>query len=294
MNHSFNVEIATEYGILEAILFENISYWVIKNKANEVHFHDGYYWTYNSSKAFSEMFPYASPRTISRALHKLCDEGLIKIGNYNASQYDRTQWYTITEKGIDIGQNGVMHLPNCQMDLPDCQIEVQEMSNRSVENGEPIPDINTDINTDNITGSKDPVCRTDVQRAVNEWNKLSDCGIRPISRLSNQSKRHESLKARIREYGIEDVLKAIRKIRGSDYLQGKVRKWAITFDWFVLPNNFPKVLEGNYDNKDGGDSGHDGRNDSKDKGKLTYDEVFELAMRAETEEERERIINKYL
>ena len=25
----------------------------------------------------------------------------------------------------------------------------------------------------------------------------------------------------------------------------------ITFDWFVLPNNFPKVLEGNYDNDKG-------------------------------------------
>ncbi len=31
-------------------------------------------------------------------------------------------------------------------------------------------------------------------------------------------------------------------------MKGKNKNgWVITFDWFVLPNNFPKVLEGNYD-----------------------------------------------
>ena len=45
-------------------------------------------------------------------------------------------------------------------------------------------------------------------------------------------------------------MKAIEKIKGSSFLQGKSksrRPWVITFDWFVLPNNFPKVLDGNYD-----------------------------------------------
>ncbi len=35
MNHSFNVEVATKYGMLEAVLLENINFWVAKNKANE-------------------------------------------------------------------------------------------------------------------------------------------------------------------------------------------------------------------------------------------------------------------
>ena len=30
------------------------------------------------------------------------------------------------------------------------------------------------------------------------------------------------------------------------------RQWQITFDWFVRPNNFPKVLDGNYDDKKSG------------------------------------------
>ena len=53
--------------------------------------------------------------------------------------------------------------------------------------------------------------------------------------------------ARIREYGVSNVLTAIDKIAVSDFLQGKNNKgWVITFDWFVLPSNFPKVFEGNY------------------------------------------------
>ena len=71
-----------------------------------------------------------------------------------------------------------------------------------------------------------------------------------VSKVSNTSQRYQRLVARIKEYGIEDVLKAIEKIKGSSFLQGKSnsrRAWVVTFDWFVLPNNFPKVLDGNYD-----------------------------------------------
>lgn len=38
MNHSFNVEIATKYGMLEAVLLENINFWITKNKANGKNF----------------------------------------------------------------------------------------------------------------------------------------------------------------------------------------------------------------------------------------------------------------
>ena len=104
----------------------------------------------------------------------------------------------------------------------------------------------------NIIVSKDTIRQTDVQRCVEAWNSLSDCGIKPISKMTNTSKRYQSLVARIKEYGVDDVLIAIDKIRYSKFLQGRSgskRVWIVTFDWFVLPNNFPKVLEGNYDDK---------------------------------------------
>lgn len=101
-----------------------------------------------------------------------------------------------------------------------------------------------------ITISNDIVCQTDVRRVVEEWNTLDSFGINPVSRISSDSKRGKALRARIKQYGIDDVLKAIQMIRDSDFLQGKNKQgWTITFDWFVCPNNFPKVLEGNYNNR---------------------------------------------
>lgn len=101
-----------------------------------------------------------------------------------------------------------------------------------------------------LTVSKDTVCQTqDVRRIVEAWNELGSYGIKTISRLSSSSQRYQRLSARIKQYGVDDVLSAIDKIKHSNFLQGKNNKgWTITFDWFVLPNNFPKVLDGNYDN----------------------------------------------
>ena len=99
MKHMFDVEFATKYGVAEAVLAENIVYWSKKNAANERHFHDGRYWTYNSGRAFATLFPYISARTIDRALSHLVEEGILIKGNYNDDKMNRTLWYAVTEKG---------------------------------------------------------------------------------------------------------------------------------------------------------------------------------------------------
>lgn len=131
MNHSFDVDIATKYGILEAILLDSINYWSLKNEANKKNYFDGNYWTYNSTRAFSELFPYASQKKIQTALKKLIKEGLIVTGNYNKNAYDRTLWYALTEKGKYITRKGKM--------------EFQKKENEFTENVQPIP--NTIPNT---------------------------------------------------------------------------------------------------------------------------------------------------
>lgn len=139
MQHSFNIELAKEYGILEAIIINNLFFWIEKNKANNVSYYDGTYWTYNSIKALNELFPYASERKISYALKHLEEEGIIKTGNYNKLAYDRTLWYAFTEKGISI--------------LQKCCFHFTKSTNGFYKSDEPIPDINTDINTDNNNNS---------------------------------------------------------------------------------------------------------------------------------------------
>lgn len=97
MNHSFNTNIAKICGIEEAVILENIYFWCKKNEANNK-LTDGKPWTYNSVKAFNELFDYMSPSKISRALKSLETEGFIIIGEFNTNAYDHTKWYCITDK----------------------------------------------------------------------------------------------------------------------------------------------------------------------------------------------------
>lgn len=100
-----------------------------------------------------------------------------------------------------------------------------------------------------FTAPSDTVSHSDMQRAVEEWNSLAAYGLKPISKLTSGTKRAKSLNARIREYGIDEVIAAIEQIKNSDFLKGNNKRgWMITFDWFVLPNNFPKVHDGYYKN----------------------------------------------
>lgn len=127
MMHSFDTEIAKEYGILETVILHHFHFWISKNIANGNNEHDGNYWTYNSTAAFTKLFPYASEGQIRRALKKLQENGLIITGNYNQSSYDRTLWYALTEKAFSILQKESFHL--------------SKMKNGNCENDEPIPDI---------------------------------------------------------------------------------------------------------------------------------------------------------
>ena len=108
MEHSFDIDIAKEYGILEAILLKHIYYWIEKNKANGKHFYEGKHWTYSSINAFAELFPYASAKKIRNSLNKLIELDLIETGNFNTLPFDRTTWYSLTEKGTSIYPKGQM------------------------------------------------------------------------------------------------------------------------------------------------------------------------------------------
>lgn len=60
--------------------------------------------------------------------------------------------------------------------------------------------------------------------------------------------RQKAVRARIREYGKEAFGTVVEKAATSAFLNGRNNKnFIATFDWLVRPTNFPKVLEGNYD-----------------------------------------------
>lgn len=115
----------------------------------------------------------------------------------------------------------------------------------------------TEIETDNRYRNRGLCIGKPIHRAsentyagiMDAWNTLAGLGIKPIRGIDG--KRRESVQARIRQYGEEAFMAAIENVRKSSFLQGGgSRGFVIYFDWFIKPNNFPKVLEGNYDNRE--------------------------------------------
>lgn len=221
--HSFNPQIAEEYGVNAAVLFQNISFWIEKNEANDRNFIDGYYWTYSSIKAFQELFPYLTARAISTALQKLEEGGLIITGNHNKSAYDRTKWYAITEKGFSILQNREM--------------EKQETQNGNPENAKPIPYNNTD---------KVQIEYTDILTAFNEI-----CISLPkVQKLTDARRR--AIKAVIPLLDSDNPVQAFKQVfntvEASDFLCRRNTKTSFraSFDWIMNKKNIVKIIEGNY------------------------------------------------
>ena len=117
MIHHFTVGVAREYGLNEAVILQNIYYWVDKNATNRRHLHDGRYWTYNSAAAFTEQFPYFTKGQIQYTLKKLREHGLILVGNYNKQPFDQTRWYALTDKAYALFGRSTLLIGIQQMEV---------------------------------------------------------------------------------------------------------------------------------------------------------------------------------
>lgn len=255
--HSFDIELACEFGVNAAILFNNICFWINKNRANGKNFFDGDYWTYNSKRAFAELFPYMSERQVGSALQKLVEARMIKTGNYNEDKRDKTTWYALDINGACMVQK--------------CKTHLTKSYNGNSENVRPLPynkhtDINTDINTDNIynppTACEDYMYadaypqadqtkkatrpKINYQEIADMYNTI--CTSLPrMTTLSD--KRKEAIAARLKHYTVDQFREMFTKAENSAFLKGSNnRNWTANFDWLIKDANFAKVLDGNYDN----------------------------------------------
>ena len=132
MEHHFNTDYALKYGIEESIVINNLQFWIIKSKANKKHLIENRTWTYNTYKAFSEIFPYWNEHKMKRILDSLVIQKVILRENYNKSGYDRTCWYAFVDE-------------KCFLD--NCNNHIAELQNGSNKSATPIPYNNTNTNT---------------------------------------------------------------------------------------------------------------------------------------------------
>jgi hypothetical protein len=98
MKHSFNVTLASQIGIIAAIIADSIVYWCNINQKKGINLADGCYWMYQSYGNLSKRHPYITPKQVRTAIYKLKNEGFIFIRNNPDNKRDRTNWYAPTAK----------------------------------------------------------------------------------------------------------------------------------------------------------------------------------------------------
>ena len=95
-------KLAKEIGLNEAIVLNQLHYWIEKNKRAGNNYYDGRYWVYNTYEDWQKQdFEYWSVKTIQRIFSKLESIGLVISGNYNKMPMDRTKWYTIDYEKLE-------------------------------------------------------------------------------------------------------------------------------------------------------------------------------------------------
>ena len=108
-------KLAEMIGLNEAIILQQIHYWLNTSKHN----YDGKRWIYNSYPNWVKQFPFWSERTVKRTFSSLEKQDLLFVGNYNKAGFDKTKWYSINYKTLNelvaqpSGQNDPTTRTNC-------------------------------------------------------------------------------------------------------------------------------------------------------------------------------------
>lgn len=151
-------------------------------------------------------------------------------------------------------QNRLIKIENWRL-YQDEENQPNKATNKEVTNNQQRPnkEVTTNKNDKNDKNDKNIFNNLSIDKLfvplIQKWNELPDA-ISKISTLKKDTQRYKMLSQRINEYGSDKILEAIEKIKQSSFLLGQNKSgWTITFEWFVRPNNFVKVLEGNYIDK---------------------------------------------
>jgi len=135
-------QLAIKIGLNESLILQQIHYWIEINKKANQNKRDGYYWTYNSYEQWQKQFPFWCSKTIQRAINTLEKMKLIVSDNYNRLKIDRTKWYRIDYKVLEVLESS----PFGQIDLTNMTEWVNHVDKLLPPLPETKPKINSEIN----------------------------------------------------------------------------------------------------------------------------------------------------
>ena len=205
----YSRRVAVKVGLAASVIYAHICYWIRKNKANEKHFYNGKYWTYNSMKAFASYFPELTEKQVRTALEKLIQANLIESANFNKTGYDRTLWYSLKEENED-----------CQIDMPKNELPFAQK-------GTPIPNINQ---TDKQSVKKENIKKKEsLELPLAEMETSPKAGEKTEAKSELDEQAAEIYKLYPRKAARPDAIKAIKKalkVVGYTDLYAKTQKYA--------------------------------------------------------------------
>jgi len=150
-------KLAAAIGLNEAIVLQQIHYWVEKFKEvkDAHHKQNGQWWVWNTGSEWQENFPFWSERTVWRVIESLrkpheatetdkrvTRKALIITGNYNQKGYDKTLWYRIDYDELEQVEKAYCQVVN--MALPSCHDGIDNLAT-------PIPETTTETTSEKNT-----------------------------------------------------------------------------------------------------------------------------------------------
>lgn len=227
MNFHFDGAVAEMYGVDGAVFISRLQFWIEKNAANDRHYHEGRYWTYNSLRAMEKLFPFWSRRQIERIVKNLKDKGVLLTANYARDSHDRTLFYAPDESKLPISpsRNGDNLSPNGEMINEQLKTQIKEEEDKANK-----PEISN--KPQQLADRYNAIC-TSLPKVV----RLTDKRCLTVRRIYSKG------------YTTEQLDEAFRKAQASSFCTGQNdRHWKADFEWLLNENNLVKVLEGKYDN----------------------------------------------
>ncbi len=130
--------------------------------------------------------------------------------------------------------------------LRKCKIQIDKSVKSLTET---TTDTTSKTTTDITTLSSDDDTTTPYKKIVESYNDI--CKSLPSVRIISD-KRKKKMRVTAKEFGLEDFIDVFRKAENSEFLSGKNGRWnGCNFDWLINYNNFIKVIEGTYSNRNG-------------------------------------------
>lgn len=231
-------------GDREAIFLYKLWEWCEKNEANDKNFHEGRYWTYNSMRGFTRIFPW-SKREIEGTVNKLRDAGLILTAKLSKDPKDTTLSYTVVTEKIGVSPFGDPLSPNGETVSPDGDNHPSPYGDNPSPNGETLDE---HIKTQVILPANKPEDKENKltpRQVMDRYNAICTSLSRCIRLTDKRAKAVRQLFAK--GYTAEQLTDAFGRAQASSFCTGRNdRGWRADFDWLMNENNLVKVLEGKY------------------------------------------------